>query len=161
MLLPFNHALILWRRHRGLTQEALARRAGLVRPNLSAIERGGRDGSLTTLRALASALEIRPGWLVDGVVPGAAERAPRPLSRPRLERIAAAVVHDRLLQDDEERALATALTQIVGPLLHANRGRGKGSGRRPRAARLAWLWLHAAYPPDVIHSLIQRIRERV
>ena len=160
MALPFNQALVLWRRHRRLTQDALARRARLARPHLSAVERGQRDVTLTTLRALAAALDLHPGVLVDGTVPGAASPEPRPLSRQRLERIADAVARGASLQDEEERALAGALAQIVGPLLNVKRGRRGGAQHRPRAARLAWLWLRAAYPPDVVRSLVQRIGER-
>ena len=160
MALPVNHTLVLWRRHRGLTQATVARRAGILRPNLCAIERGRRDVSLKTLRLLAAALEVPPGMLVDGIVPGTAEGTSRPLSRRRLERVAEAVAHGASLPDDEERALAGALARVVRPLLKAQRGRRAGSPRQPRAARLAWLWLHAAYPPEVVRSLIQRISER-
>jgi transcriptional regulator with XRE-family HTH domain len=159
MSLPFNQALVLWRRHRRLTQDALAQRARLVRPHLSAIERGQRDVTLSTLRALAVALDVRPGLLVDGAVPGAASDERQPLSRQRLERIAKAVVHDRLLKTEEDRAIVDALKQVVGSLLSARHGRRGIGEHRPRAIRLAWLWLRAAYSPEVVHSLVQRIRE--
>ena len=157
---PFNQTLLLWRRHRGLTQDALARRAGIARPNLSTIEQGRREVTLTTLRALAAALDVRPGVLADGVVPGVTEGPSKPLSRRRLERIADGVWRRTALSDPEERAVAAALTRIVGPLLAATRRRRGGVPRQPREARLAWLWLHAAYPPEVVRSLVQRVGER-
>ena len=75
--LPFGQAVMLWRRQGGLTQQALARRAGIPQPNLSAIERGGRAVSLTTIRALAAALGVRPGMLVDGMPPASGAGSPR------------------------------------------------------------------------------------
>ncbi|MBI2340159.1 MAG: helix-turn-helix transcriptional regulator, partial [Deltaproteobacteria bacterium] len=38
-----------WRQVRGLTQEELASRTGIPRPNLSAIERGQHDITVATL----------------------------------------------------------------------------------------------------------------
>jgi len=46
------------REHRGLTQAALAKAAGIGRLYLSQIETGRRAGSLATLRALAKALKV-------------------------------------------------------------------------------------------------------
>ena len=66
---PFGETVLLWRLQRGLTQKELARRAGVPRPNLSAIERGQLEVSLKTVRALALALGVRPGVLVDGIAP--------------------------------------------------------------------------------------------
>jgi DNA-binding XRE family transcriptional regulator len=48
----------LWREHRGLTQEALAKRAGISKPYLSQIETGKRQGTVETLSAIARALEV-------------------------------------------------------------------------------------------------------
>lgn len=69
-MLPFGETVLAWRLARGLTQAALANLARVSRPNLSAIERGQREVTLGTLRALAVALDVRPGVLVDGVSPG-------------------------------------------------------------------------------------------
>jgi len=54
-----------WRRHRGLTQAVLARRAGLPQAAISSAERGLRDFSLRTLCRLAVALDVTPGTLLD------------------------------------------------------------------------------------------------
>ena len=66
---PFGQTLFLWRLDRHLSQAALAQRAGIPRPNLSLMERGKREVTLGTLRALAVALDVRPGILADGVLP--------------------------------------------------------------------------------------------
>lgn len=47
-----------WREHRGLTQEALAEKAGISKAYLCQIETRKRVGALKTLRAIADALAI-------------------------------------------------------------------------------------------------------
>jgi DNA-binding XRE family transcriptional regulator len=58
------HPVAAWRRHRGLSQSALARKAGLSQVWISRIERGGGYGSQRTRRKLADALEA-PAWALD------------------------------------------------------------------------------------------------
>ena len=48
----------LWREERGLTQEELAKQAGISKPYLSQIETGKRQGTVETLAALARALDV-------------------------------------------------------------------------------------------------------
>ena len=48
----------LWREHRGLTQQELAREAGISKPYLSQIETGKRQGTIETLSAIARALDV-------------------------------------------------------------------------------------------------------
>jgi len=48
----------LWREHRGLTQQDLAKRAGISKPYLSQIETGKRQGTVETLGAIARALDV-------------------------------------------------------------------------------------------------------
>lgn len=146
MALPFGQTLLLWRRHRGLTQQQLAAAAGLPRPNLSAIEQGRREVSLTTLRALAMALDVPAGALVDGLSPGG--RKPPPFSRAALERIAEAVALSRPLHRPAEQEVTDLLKSIVGQ--GARRG-GK------RHAEASWLTLQARYPREVVQTLLERI----
>lgn len=51
-------AVKVWREHRGLTQEALAKASGVSRPMIAAIEAGHRTGGIVTLKKLASALNV-------------------------------------------------------------------------------------------------------
>jgi len=61
-----SHALLdgeqpvkVWREQRGLTQEALAGKAGISKAYLCQIETRKRVGALKTLKALADALALR------------------------------------------------------------------------------------------------------
>ena len=146
MALPFGQTLFLWRRHRHLTQQELASAAGLPRPNLSAIEQGRREVSLTTLRALALALKVPAGVLVDGLFPGSS--TPPRFSRAALERIAEAVALSRPLRNPAEREVADLLRSVMG------RGVRRGGKRRAEAA---WLTFHARYPRAVVQTLLERI----
>lgn len=157
-VMPFSETLWLWRTHRGLTQEALAHKARIPRPNLSAIERGEREVHLRTLRALAVALEIRPGALADGVPPELMEGRRHALTREAMERIAAAVVAQRPLSDGREHRVAEALRHVVSNRL-AISGRRSQVRVRKRAMRAAWVWLKATYAEAVVRSLLQRIAD--
>ena len=147
---PFGETVLAWRLARGLTQAALARKARLPRPNLSAIERGDREVTLKTLRALAVALELRPGQLADGELP---RDGATPLSRAGLERIAQAAVRGAVPSDCHEAALASAL--------------GRATSGRQRVARVplapgrggdrAYFRLRTTMPANVVVSLIDRV----
>lgn len=154
----FGTTVFMWRLERQLSQEALARNAGLSRPNLSAIERGKREVSLKTLRALALALDVRPGMLVDGTAPGGS--AGKPLSRERLERIADAVITHEPAQDEEEQRLAELLQTLLHTRLSTLRDRRKPLRIGKRRLASAWLQLSAACSPRVVQSLIERVGDR-
>lgn len=51
--------LAFWRNRAGLTQAALAEKAGITQPFLAQIESGARDGTVTVLHRIAKALSIR------------------------------------------------------------------------------------------------------
>lgn len=51
------------RKYRGLTQEDLAREAGISRPYLTEIETGRKDGSVRAIKALAKVLDVDVGML--------------------------------------------------------------------------------------------------
>ncbi|MDE1985769.1 MAG: helix-turn-helix transcriptional regulator [Alphaproteobacteria bacterium] len=57
-------AVRVWREHRGLGLNALARAAGVSAPYLSEIENGAKPGSATALKKLARALEVEMDELV-------------------------------------------------------------------------------------------------
>lgn len=150
----------MWRLARGLTQAELARRTRIARPNLSAIERGRREVSLGTLRALAVGVGVSPGTLVDGISPWSLHQAAGPLSRNRLERIADAVVAGGKSKDRREQTLIEALQRLLASRAAAAARRRGGVRRGKRAAVGAWLLLASGYPREVVQSLIQRVIDR-
>jgi DNA-binding XRE family transcriptional regulator len=57
-MLTGENALRLWREYRGLTSSALAEKAGVAQSYISEIETGKKDGSVRTIKKLASALDV-------------------------------------------------------------------------------------------------------
>ena len=54
-----------WRKHRGMTLEQVAEKAGMTAGNLSAMERNEQGYSPSGLQALADVYQTNPGWLLD------------------------------------------------------------------------------------------------
>lgn len=59
-----RHFIREWRKHRSLTQEQLAERIGISRPQLSKIEKGARKYDQAFLEAAAAELRIEPADLL-------------------------------------------------------------------------------------------------
>lgn len=57
-LLDGENPVRVWRNHRGMTLAELSKAAGISQPYLSQIEKGRRDGTVSTMRALADALQV-------------------------------------------------------------------------------------------------------
>ncbi|MGQ0528149.1 MAG: helix-turn-helix domain-containing protein [Alphaproteobacteria bacterium] len=51
------------RKHRGMTQAELAKKAGLSRPYLTEIEAGKKDGSVKAVKSIAEVLGVNAGLL--------------------------------------------------------------------------------------------------
>ena len=58
-LLNNEQPIKVWREHRGLTQDALATKAGISKAYLCQIETRKRAGSLKTIQAIAIALDLK------------------------------------------------------------------------------------------------------
>ena len=156
-MIPFGHCLQLWRKKRGMSQALLAQKAGVPQPNLSAMERGEREVSLRTLRALAFALEIPAGLLADGVGPEAEK--PLVLTRDRLERVAQAVSEGKALADPQENQLARGAALLMKGRLRAMGHKGKSLA--PGASnKTSVRSITDAYRPEEIQSLVERISEK-
>ena len=67
ILCSFGHSVAKYRRAKGLTQEALAKKADLDRTYLSDIERGVRNPGIRNVILIAKALGITPSELMKGV----------------------------------------------------------------------------------------------
>jgi transcriptional regulator with XRE-family HTH domain len=77
---PIAETLKRWRAVRGLSQRALAERAGVGCVLVARLELGQTDPRLSTLRRLAKALNVTVGELVDGA-PGTEKRPTRKRAR--------------------------------------------------------------------------------
>lgn len=63
-ILDGENPVRVWREYRGLSVKELAGRADISAAYLSQIEGGSREGSLSTMKALAAALSLEPGDLL-------------------------------------------------------------------------------------------------
>lgn len=94
---PQRHFIKEWRKHRGLTQEALAERAGMTPNNLSQLENHKQRYSADGLDALAQALDCEPAQLLmvdpskDDAIWSIWERA-KPAERQQIIAVARALI---------------------------------------------------------------------
>ncbi len=57
-LIAGENPVLIFREHRGMTQEALAAQTGISKGMVSKIESGSKVGSVATIRAIAKALKV-------------------------------------------------------------------------------------------------------
>ena len=79
-LLAARTPLAFWRKHRGMTQQALSKSIGVAQGFISEIENGAKSGDVHTLAAMARVLGIS---LDDLVIPRRAKSAKKRNVRPR------------------------------------------------------------------------------
>ena len=155
-MVSFSENIYLWRIFRGLAQRELAGRAGIPRPNLSAIESGRRDVSLLTLRALAAALGVTPGVLINGIAP--LDFKGSKLSRRSLEAIArislGGVANFAGLR---EKNIGMMLSGIIRNRINAERKIYRNVLKRSKGHTADWLMLKAALETQVLNSLLARL----
>jgi transcriptional regulator with XRE-family HTH domain len=72
-LLAAKTPLAFWRKHRGMTQEALSKLIGVAQGFISEIENGSKTGDVQTLAAAARALQIS----LDDLVISRPRRSPK------------------------------------------------------------------------------------
>ena len=137
------------RLRQGITQAKLTQLTGIAQPNLSAIEKGNRDISVSMLRRISLALNVRPSRLL-GEETGDTQRSVE-LTRPRIERIARLTISAAPLGQSEEERLAR-LFQLILPTRGAKRKPAKQTVR-------SWLELRALLDQNQIRSVLGRIRD--
>lgn len=155
---PIGQTIILWRNAKGLTQSTLAERSGVSRPNLSAIEQGARDLTLETLRRIASALEVSPGTLADGVGPKP-DLSKGELDRYALDRIARLAAGQAIRASAPERRVASDLTLIMKSKTRRPHSKKKPEG--VRAENAAVLRLRSGLGPVIFKQLIRRVEKNL
>ncbi len=156
MVLPFAENLHRCRLAHGLTQGALARKAGMTQASISTLERQLRTPTLGTLARLSTALGI-PGPSLLAPVAGAS------LSRQQVDRIARSILggqtrsfSDRLSAGEREMA------DEVGALVIQKLRLCKVSGK-DRYARSRWEVLRRArevkrrFGTNVVQQILHRV----
>jgi transcriptional regulator with XRE-family HTH domain len=152
--MAFNLQLLAWRRHRRLTQRNLAAQTGLTQAFLSRLEKGRGDPTLSSLRRLATALEISVGELVDEAPPR------KPLDRQALDELARAALHPGTTaaqRHPEARVLARLIHERRTALgLYIPKGKGTKVSPGPASVHAA-RWVRASLGEDQWHALLRRI----
>jgi transcriptional regulator with XRE-family HTH domain len=157
-MFAFGDNVFLWRLYRSLSQERLAVLANLPRPNLSDIERGKRDVTLSTILSLANALKISPGTLVNGEPPKP-EKWKANLSRESMERIANSVAQRTYPKDPLEHHISVLLSEVLQCSLNSVKPHKRNLPLPGRKSERAWLLLQAMYSEETINSLLMRSLE--
>lgn len=157
-MITFGDNILLWRLHKSFSQEQLASLSGIPRPNLSNIEKGKQDVTLSTIRALSNALEVSPGILVDGEAPKN-KSWKKDFSRESMERIANSVAEGKSPKNRAERHICHLLKQVIYCRLQLFSESGKPLPLPGRNSARAWLLLHALFSKETVNSLIMRALE--
>ncbi|MBC8413697.1 MAG: helix-turn-helix transcriptional regulator [Nitrospira sp.] len=157
-MLTFGDNILLWRLHRSLSQEQLAVLSNIPRPNLSDIEKGKRDITLSTIRSLARALNVSPGTLADANPPKP-DKWKNNLTRESMERIAGAAARGTSLKNPLEDFITVLLKEVLRCSLVSTQSRTKSLPLPGRSSNRAWLHLRALYPAETLESLIMRTKE--
>ena len=148
-----SYQLMLWRRHKGLTQDHLAKRTGLSRAYISRLESGRADPSVSSVRKIAAAMGITLGDLLD--------RRPAciHLGKRAMDRLARAALWpgaktardtpgaQALSQIFDERRRAAGLLKRRFSQFSTGRLRGQNAGR----------WLRASLGETQWAALLRRI----
>lgn len=133
------------RREQGLTQRELAALSGLPQPNLSNIEKGRQDLTVSTLVRIAHSLGLSPGsFFEEGGLTA-------PLTRKRVEHFASLVWSSAAAMNGEDRWVVERLRMLLPGALKPSAGR--------RAVERAWLELRNRYQPAEVKLLIERCQD--
>ena len=150
-----GYHVMAWRRRRGLTQAALARRANLSRPYLSRLEKGKADPALSCLRCLALALDITAGQLIEELPPEVA------LSRDELDRLARGALRPGTREAHAQKGTRTLalMNQERRKALgfYVPKGKAKAKPRAHPSAVNASRWLRASLGEKQWSALLRRI----
>lgn len=156
---PIGQTIYLWRAVKGITQGELARDSGVSRPNLSAIEQGGRDLTVQTLRRIAAALRVSAGTLVDGVGPKP-KFAPVNLNRYSLDRVARLAAGHWVRATGRERKIAFGLASVMKSKTRRAAVKQKRL-RTGRSESKTLLRLKSELGPELLKHLIRRVEKNL
>lgn len=158
-MVTFGENIYLWRAFRGLNQEELAKKADIPRPNLSAIEGGKREITLTTLRSLAAALDVSPGNLVNGTAPLYFNKAM--FSRKSLENITQITLGKAVkFSTAQEKSISAMLSSIITNKINAEEKKYANTLKGRQSYIINWLMLKSAVGRETLNNLLSRLDKR-
>jgi transcriptional regulator with XRE-family HTH domain len=152
-MLPMGYQIYQKRLSRKMTQADLARQAGIPQPNLSDIEKGKRDLTVSTLRRIAYGLRME---MIDFFRPESKHPQKQfqlPWTRSRLERIAFAIAkgEPKSRLSVEERELVQAFRAIIPEIR-----KGRLSVKKINDS---WLKLKYELNSSTINQIMNRVRD--
>ena len=145
-MLNIGEKIYQCRLKKAYTQAWLASQCGIPQPNLSNIEKGKQDLTVSTLVRLAAALGVRPAELMEEEQVAASF----PLTRRTIEAIAAAAVNPRVQTSSRLKKIAFLFRQILPET------NPKGSSKKITAA---WIELKKRFTSQEIRGVCQRIQD--
>jgi len=133
-----------------MTQMELVRKTGIPQPNVSKIERGKQDLTVSTLLKICSALEAHPSELFACEAKPLRKREVL-FSRSLVERIARAVVHGKNGLSPRWRRIARWIREVLP----------QSAKTRPKQKNLhqAWMALKHELRNEEIKILFERIED--
>lgn len=147
-MLTVGQRLYLERIRRGVSQTELSRRTGIAQANLSNIENGKQDITVSTLLQICLALGVKPSSVLDTTIRSQSNSR---FTRARLEKIAASVVGNLRPSSKEDR-------QIVH-LLRKNMLPGRSRRISSKEAAIHWANLRKRLTDEEIEALRQRVED--
>jgi len=147
-MLSLGENVYLWRVKRHWTQHELARKAGVPQPNLSNLEKGKADVTVSTLRRLAAALGVQASELLEGAATG--ERTHRVLTtRGFLEKVAQGVVGPSTNLSRTEKQMARLFRSVIWSQ--------KSSRLSQKKVVQAWIELRTSLSHEAIETVLSKI----
>ena len=145
-MIPVGYQITRLRQSKEWTQEELASRSGIRQANLSKIERGVQDLTVSTLLRICSSLGVSPAAIFEEPPPGRTFL----WTRPVLERVARAALGSTRRLKKEEKEIAELLKDIV-----------PGFRRRLSSKQVysSWYQLRQKLTAQEIHSLLERVQD--
>lgn len=147
-MISVGQKLYLERIRRGVSQTELSRRTGLAQPNLSNIEKGKQDITVSTLLQICLALGVQPSSVLDTTV---RSRPKARFTRDRLEKIAASVVGNLRPSSKEDREIVR--------LLRKNMVLDRSRRTSSKDANIHWADLRQRLTDEEIEALRQRVED--
>lgn len=144
-MIPIGYQIYLKRLEQNLTQAELAIKADVPQPNLSNIEKGKQDITVSTLRKIAVAFNIHPAEFFKDF-----DDVPKPNSgRKQIERIAKQVAAETVPKKGRQDQVVTLYKNIL-----PHKGR-----IRVRELQRSWLELKKRFNSQEINSVRERVAE--